>query len=64
MASALGRQLTAGEQAALQQFTAVLKAVNQQKILARQEAGLGELVQMFKRGSNSSVTLAGQRVSV
>jgi hypothetical protein len=58
------RQLTAGEQAALQQFTAVLKAVNQQKVLARQEAGLGELVQMFKPGSTSSVTLAGQRVAL
>jgi len=32
--------------------------------LARQEAGLGELVQMFKPGSTSSVTLAGQRVAL
>jgi hypothetical protein len=64
MASTLGRQLTAGEQTALQQFTAVLKAVNQQKVLALQEARLGELVQMFKRGSTSSVTLDGQLVAL
>ena len=64
MASTLGRQLTAGEQAALQQFTAVLKAVNQQKVLARQEQSLSELAQMFKRGSESSVTLDGQLVAL
>ena len=64
MASTLGRQLTAGEQTALQQFTAVLKAVNQQKVLARQEQSLGELAQMFKRGSTSSVTLDGQLVAL
>jgi hypothetical protein len=62
LTSSLGRQLTTAEKTALEQFGNVLKVVNQQKVLARQEASFGELTQMFKPGGTNSLTLAGQRI--
>ncbi len=63
LATGASRQLTAAERGALQEFNAVLRSVGQQKILAQQEQRLGELVQVFKPGSNiKELTLAGERV--
>jgi len=63
LAIGAGRQLTAAERGALQEFNAVLRSVGQRKILAQQEQRLGELVQVFKPGSNiKELTLAGERV--
>ncbi|MGA0569790.1 hypothetical protein ACO2Q9_03620 [Variovorax sp. VNK109] len=56
-----GRMLTAAEKAAVQELTATLKAVNQQKLLLQQEQRVGELTQLFNRQSSAnSVTIGGK----
>lgn len=57
----LGRALTATERAAVQELTATLRGVAQQKTVAMQEKRVGELVSLFnKQDSANDVVLGGK----
>jgi len=57
----VGRALSAAEKLAVQELTATLKAVAQQKAVLQQEKRVGELTQLFNRqSSTNSVTVGGK----
>lgn len=56
-----GRALTAAEKAVVQELTATIRAVAQQKVVALQEQRVGELALLFnKTSSANSVTVGGK----